>query len=110
MRSWIMEMLGKGSWEKQALSQILVNQGVIMAQIDDLKAALAEVTASQDATAVALADLAQDVTKLVELVSTQPPPVDLTEVIASAVAIRDTAMALAAAATTTASVFDSSTA
>jgi hypothetical protein len=54
----------------------------IMAQLDDLKAALAGVSTAVDALGVEVADL---IAKL----STTPPPTDLTEVIGMAQSIAD---------------------
>lgn len=77
----------------------------IMAQLDDLKALIAEVKASQAEEATSLADLANDVDKLLQIIS--QPGVDLTEAIAAATEVRDQATALAAAAKATSEKFDS---
>ena len=69
----------------------LVGGAYLMAQIDDLKALLVEVAADQSRQGSALADLADDVDKLL----TALPTLDLTEAIAQTTAIRDQARALA---------------
>ena len=61
----------------------------IMSQLDDLKAALADVQQSQADAAVAAADLADDVDKLLALVQAGNP--DLTEVVTLAQSIQATA-------------------
>jgi methyl-accepting chemotaxis protein len=87
------------------LRQVVLNQERIMAQLDDLKALVAEVAANQTSMAASLADLADDVDKLLALVSAQPPPTDLTYVIASVTAVRDTSKSLADAAAADAAKF-----
>lgn len=77
-----------------------------MAQLDDLKAALADVQVSQTSIADSLTNIVQDLDDLIALVAAGSP--DLTEVLTQAQAIRDAAKAQADAATAAAGKFPTS--
>jgi hypothetical protein len=82
---------------------ILLLEIRIMSQLDDLKVALADTQAAQTQTAASLTEIASDLDDLIALVGSGSP--DLTEVLASATAIRDTAKSLVDAATADAGKF-----